>query len=742
MTAGQLIWLYLLLHSLFLFCTGSVCEPATQDKLPTVDVPAGMPCGKKPRHKIWKRNMRQYYLMVRVRRRPVARPVRDPLRKWYRPETWCWRRRVPTDSRKQKFPCYRPRRRPRTESKHTPYSGTKHSPHASHRKRKRKKNKLRKALWREMNRRPPKHEGWAGVSPREERFESVKHKLLHVPDVMFGLRHGVDLDEFVSQIDPLKHFQILRELSGPGFIATASATEGAPKRALIAAAHLTNTLPTRLNLELDAGTLEQMKVTPQEMAKLTRNRSVYFSNKPDDLPMVIDTGGSKSVTPVKNDFVGDIRPADISDLQGLSASTVVVGVGTVRWTIKDVFGTTRSMLTEAYYVPAASIRIFSPQQYFQEQDAGEFWCNAKRSVLTLADGSVLEFPYNPGSNLPLMLPDMADPMGLTFEDRQTFMTLGTSAFLSVADEVNQNITASQKELLRWHWRLGHANFHWIQRLATKLRKSPEGFANPILKTKTPSVSSCPAPLCSACQMAKQSRRNPGVKLETPIPEKEMSLRRGKLEPGDMVSIDQYASALPGRLPHTKGKEPKRDKYNGGTLFVDHATSHIFLRHQVSLKTGETLRAKHAFERFAAEHGVTIKAYRADNVPFAAKEFIADLEAKRQDVTYSGTGAHFQNGVAKRAIQTVTSWARAMLLHAVLHWPDQADLELWPFALEYAVYLWNNLPNKESFLAPIEAFASTKFDSYDHLHRTHVFGCPVYVLDPKLQDGKKLPKWSP
>eukprot|EP00956_Cyclotella_meneghiniana_P015936 scaffold24808_cov102-Cyclotella_meneghiniana.AAC.1 len=26
-------------------------------------------------------------------------------------------------------------------------------------------------------------------------------------------------------------------------------------------------------------------------------------------------------------------------------------------------------------------------------------------------------------------------------------------------------------------------------------------------------------------------------------------------------------------------------------------------------------------------------------------------------------------------------------------------------------------------------------------RTHVWGCPVYVLDPKLQDGKKLPKWN-
>lgn len=29
-----------------------------------------------------------------------------------------------------------------------------------------------------------------------------------------------------------------------------------------------------------------------------------------------------------------------------------------------------------------------------------------------------------------------------------------------------------------------------------------------------------------------------------------------------------------------------------------------------------------------------------------------------------------------------------------------------------------------------------------LHNTHVWGCPSYVLDPTLQDGKKLPKWQP
>jgi hypothetical protein len=112
--------------------------------------------------------------------------------------------------------------------------------------------------------------------------------------------------------------------------------------------------------------------------------------------------------------------------------------------------------------------------------------------------------------------------------------------------------------------------------------------------------------------------NPEVKVGAPIPEKEMSLKRGKLAPGAMVSIDQYTSTMPGRLPHTKGKEPKKDKYVGGTLFVDHATAYIYLRHQVSLRVGETLVGKHAFEQFAADHGVTIRAYRADNAPLCCK----------------------------------------------------------------------------------------------------------------------------
>ena len=750
MSLGQLVWLCFLMYSLFQFLTGRVCETRRNSTDPNVDLPAGMPRGKKPRHKIWKRNMRQYYLMRRTRRRPVVRPVRDPIRKWYRPETWRWRRRVPTDARKHKSECWRPRSRPRVRSRRTPFSGTKRSAYQSRRQRKRKKNKLRKQMWREMRRRPPRSDPeWDSESSPEERFESVRTKLLHVPDVMFGFQYGIDLDEYVSRLDPIKQFRTLRELSGIGFIHTTRSTEGArtgssrfQRRALIAAAHLTNTLPTSLQFSNEQNTLDVEKLPAHELAELTRNRSVYFSNKPDDLPIVIDTGGTRSVTPVPTDFVGELQIADTEDLQGLSASTPVKGVGTVEWTVKDVFGTVRTFRTTAYYVPDAEIRLFSPQQFFQEQQAGELWCNHQRTVLTLPEGTDLEFPYNPGSNLPMMLPDQRMFGGVSIADAYTIMGAEPKDYMSVAHDLNRNLTASQKELLTWHWKLGHAHCAWIQRLASVVRKPPDGIEVPILKTKEKRVSACQRPFCTACQMAKQTRKSPGVSIEKPIPDKEMLLRRGKLKPGEQVSIDQYESALPGRLPHTKGKEPKRDKYVGGTLFVDHATAHIFLRHQTNLKVHDTLRSKHAFERFAAEHGVKIKSYRADNAPFAAKEFQADLDAKGQTITYSGTGAHFQNGVAERAIQTVTSWARAMLLHAVLNWPDQADLSLWPFALEYAVYLWNTIPNKESLVAPLEVFASAKFPSYEHLNRAHVFGCPVYVLDPKLQDGKKLPKWSP
>ena len=155
-----------------------------------------------------------------------------------------------------------------------------------------------------------------------------------------------------------------------------------------------------------------------------------------------------------------------------------------------------------------------------------------------------------------------------------------------------------------------------------------------------------------------------------------------------------------------------------------------------------MEAKKRFEHLAHQHGIKVQRYCADNVPFGSKLFRAHVKAHSQELDFSGVGAHHQNGVAEQAIQTATSWAPAMMIHAILHWPDQADLSLWPFAFEHAVYLWNHLPKNDSHLSPTELFSGVKQPYQERLIWLHVWGCPTYVLDPRLQDGKKIRKWQP
>jgi len=169
------------------------------------------------------------------------------------------------------------------------------------------------------------------------------------------------------------------------------------------------------------------------------------------------------------------------------------------------------------------------------------------------------------------------------------------------------------------------------------------------------------------------------------------------------------------------------------LIVDHASGGIFLQHQVSLQAGDTLKTKKLFERWATQHGgVSIEKYHGDSGIFASAEFKSHLKLKGQTIDFSGTGAHHQNGVAKRSIKTIVEWARMMVLHAAIHWPERADLELWPFALEYAVYLWNNLPSQDSGLSPIEIFSQQKMPSYEHLRRAHDIVTTKMIL--KMVEG--------
>lgn len=113
---------------------------------------------------------------------------------------------------------------------------------------------------------------------------------------------------------------------------------------------------------------------------------------------------------------------------------------------------------------------------------------------------------------------------------------------------------------------------------------------------------------------------------------------------------------------------------------------------------------------------------------------------KQTITFSGVGAHHQNGIAERAIQTISNMARANMVHATLHWPDHSFISLWPLVMNYAIWIYNQIPPSGAGWSPEELWSRTK-TPHSGLPCAHVFGCPVYVLDPKLQDGKKIPKWK-
>jgi hypothetical protein len=248
-----------------------------------------------------------------------------------------------------------------------------------------------------------------------------------------------------------------------------------------------------------------------------RHQSVYFSPKPDDYPIIIDTGASMSLTPCMDDFLGKLDPSPVTELHGLNTTTKVYGIGTVSWSVRDVFGVVRVLKTKAYYVPDASIWLFSPQTYFKSVASGSLLIHANSALLTIPDGTTLEFPYHHGSHLPYMLTGPQPKIGLTYEDAITLGTPEVGCYMSVAAQVNQNITATQKDLLKWHWRLGHLHFSWLQRLAATSR-NPDRPDLPVISSKFSKISTCVPPMCAACQLSKISRCGASNTITIPRPE--------------------------------------------------------------------------------------------------------------------------------------------------------------------------------------------------------------------------------
>ena len=249
------------------------------------------------------------------------------------------------------------------------------------------------------------------------------------------------------------------------------------------------------------------------------------------------------------------------------------------------------------------------------------------------------------------------------------------------------------------------------------------------------------PLCTACQYAKQCRKTqPGSQKQT-IDSEVNALKRDQLFPGQRVSVEHFHASVHGCRLETYGKEPKHQRYTGGAIFVDHASGLIHVTLQSHLNSHETLKAKQTFEAMCRDSGVIVQEYLSDNgSAFRNADFAAALQAYHQHLKTAAMGAHHSNGIAERAISTIMALSRAMMHHAALHWPDVSDTSLWPLAVLHAVHLVNNIPREDTGQSPIEIF-TRQAKPRSKLQDCHVWGCPAYVLDDKIADGKRLPRWK-
>jgi hypothetical protein len=517
----------------------------------------------------------------------------------------------------------------------------------------------------------------------------------------------------------------------------------------------------------------------------------------DSVQVGIDNRCSGCISHVSSDFVGVLKRSD-KCIRGFGGTTTRrVMTGTLRWRWTDDEGKVhRFLVPNSYYVPQGGVRLLSPQHWAQTRptrakriNAGEF---TGADSCTLRWGSKRQHTKvvpldKKGANLATMwlapgysdftafcteigiqegvsndiLYDMSpltvkeavqvsddeesdnegddfdelDDVGAEGSDengelptKQREFSLGGPSteeqkgrapvvIVDEEDRESQGELTPTTELLLWHYKYSHIGFAKLQEMAKQ----------GILPRR---LAKCNVPVCSACMYAKATKRpwRSKTRKNEHDPDKPP-------KPGDVVSVDQLVSPVPGLIAQMTGFVTKQ-RYRYATVFVDQASKLGFVYLQASATAEETVRAKTAFERYSAHRGVTIRAYHADNGIFKANGWVNECKSKGQPLTFAGVNAHHQNGLAERRIRELQELARTQLVHASRRWPKAVTANLWPYALRMACMVHNASPNMQDKRrrSPQQIFND---DDTTNINRKHwkPFGCPVYVLDADLQEGK-------
>ena len=148
----------------------------------------------------------------------------------------------------------------------------------------------------------------------------------------------------------------------------------------------------------------------------------------------------------------------------------------------------------------------------------------------------------------------------------------------IVDEEDRQENTPEVELLMAHHRFQHISFSKLQEMGRQ----------GILPRR---LAQCKIPSCSACLYRKATKRAWRSKQE------KQRHRNKTLKPGEVISVDQMVSPVPGLIAQMVGFLMKQ-RYKYATVFVDQASRMGFVYLQKTCSAEETIEAKRAFEQYA------------------------------------------------------------------------------------------------------------------------------------------------
>ncbi|KAI2501109.1 hypothetical protein MHU86_13332 [Fragilaria crotonensis] len=197
-----------------------------------------------------------------------------------------------------------------------------------------------------------------------------------------------------------------------------------------------------------------------------------------------------------------------STFPGIAKGLRIEGQGHVLWAMQDTLGNLRMLKVPAYLVSCIKVRLLSTTSLLQAYPGETITIEAHQLTLSgtsdEARGQLIA-RVNPDNNLP------------TSDAHRSSDTPKAVAALNITlntvHESNLNLTEAEKELLRWHHRLGHLSFRKIQFI---MRTGVLSRSESHRSLHTAACRIVNPPKCAACQYGKQHQRPAPAKITTVI----------------------------------------------------------------------------------------------------------------------------------------------------------------------------------------------------------------------------------